>query len=101
MVGKLTTLRVEEPSEPEVGAILIADAQNNDIAEFFHCEHATVPQSYEAALSLARMSAAAPALLKAAQRALAVLKAQGESVRPGAVTGALDAAIRAATGEHE
>lgn len=43
------------------------------------------------------LNAHAP-LLKAAKRALAVFKAQGESVRPDAVTGALDAAIRAAEG---
>lgn len=41
----------------------------------------------------ARLISAAPDLLKAAKRALAVLKAQGESVRPGNVLGALAEAI--------
>jgi hypothetical protein len=36
-------------------AILVADEGNNDIAEFFHNEHATVGQSYETALMLARL----------------------------------------------
>jgi len=47
----------------------------------------------------ARLVASAPDLLKAAQRALNVLKATGESVRPGNALGALDVAIRKATGE--
>lgn len=41
----------------------------------------------------ARLISAAPELLLAAERALAVLKATGESVRPGNVLGALSAAI--------
>jgi hypothetical protein len=41
----------------------------------------------------ARLIAAAPDLLAAAKRALNVLKAQGESVRPGNALGALSAAI--------
>jgi len=41
----------------------------------------------------AHLYAAAPDLLRAAKRALGVLKAQGESVRPGNALGALDAAI--------
>ena len=39
------------------------------------------------------MANAASDLLKAAKRAFAVLRAQGESVRPGNVLGALEAAI--------
>ena len=39
-----------------------------------------------------------PELIQAAKRALRVLKGQGESVRPGNVLGALEAAIKAAEG---
>lgn len=46
----------------------------------------------------ARLIAAAPDLLKAAKRALRVLKAQGEAVLPGNALGALDAAIEKAEG---
>lgn len=46
----------------------------------------------------ARLIAAAPDLLAAARRALNVLKATGESVRPGNALGVLDAAIQKATG---
>jgi hypothetical protein len=35
-------------------AILVGDEHHNDIAEFYHNEHATVGQSYETALELAR-----------------------------------------------
>lgn len=35
-------------------AILICDEDHNDIAEFYHSDHATVSQSYETALMLAR-----------------------------------------------
>jgi hypothetical protein len=35
-------------------AILVGDEDDNDIAEFFHSDHATVGQSYETALMLAR-----------------------------------------------
>ena len=47
-----------------------------------------------------RVAAAAPELLAAAKRALNIFKAQGESVRAGAVTGALADAIAKATGEQ-
>lgn len=46
----------------------------------------------------AHLIAAAPELLAAARRALAVLKATGESVRSGNALGALDAAIAKAEG---
>jgi hypothetical protein len=36
-------------------AILVCDEDSNDIAEFYHSDHATVDQSYEAALTLARL----------------------------------------------
>ena len=58
-----TGLQIIQPSEPHVGAILLADAGSNDVAEFFHAEHATVPQSYADALKLATIAAAAPDLL--------------------------------------
>jgi hypothetical protein len=35
-------------------AILIGDEDDNDIAEFYHSDHATVGQSYETAFALAR-----------------------------------------------
>lgn len=47
----------------------------------------------------ALLLAAAPELLAAAKRALAVLKATGESVRPGNALGALEAAIAKATAQ--
>ena len=51
------------------------------------------------ALFNATLIAASTDLLSAAKRALAVLKAQGESVRPGNALGALEAAIKKATGQ--
>lgn len=48
-------LFISEPSERHAGAILVHDEDRNDIAEFFHNEHATVGQSYETALMLARL----------------------------------------------
>lgn len=35
-------------------AILVCDEDHNDIAEFYHSDHATVSQSYETALTLAK-----------------------------------------------
>lgn len=46
----------------------------------------------------ARLFAASPDLLKAAKRALAVLRAQGEAALPKNALGALDAAIAKAEG---
>lgn len=46
------TLRIV--SDDRDHAILIGDEDDNDIAEFFHSDHATVGQSYETALMLAR-----------------------------------------------
>jgi hypothetical protein len=46
----------------------------------------------------ARLIASAPDLLAAAKRALNVLKAQGESIQPKNVLGALDSAIAKAEG---
>lgn len=48
-------LFINEPSERHLGPILIHDENCNDIAEFFHKEHATVEQSYEEALFLAQL----------------------------------------------
>lgn len=48
-------LTVNEPTERADDAIYIHDEDNNDIATFFHSEHATVGQSYETALRLARL----------------------------------------------
>lgn len=47
-------LYVSEPSERHAGPILVHDEDHNDIAEFYHNEHATVGQSYETALALAQ-----------------------------------------------
>lgn len=47
-------LSILEPSPRESGAILVCDEDHNDIAEFYHNEHATVGQSYETALRLAQ-----------------------------------------------
>lgn len=49
----MATLRIIEPSTRSAGPILIVDEDNNDIAEFYHREHATVGNSYEAALGYA------------------------------------------------
>jgi hypothetical protein len=59
------TLSLIEPSEPAAGAILVTDQDNNDIAEFYHSEHATVGQSYDEALTLAALAAAAPSMAAA------------------------------------
>lgn len=47
-------LYISEPHERHAGPILVCDEAHNDIAEFFHNEHATVGQSYETALTLAK-----------------------------------------------
>lgn len=48
------TLYVIEPTTRAAGAIVVCESgQNNNIAEFFHNEHATVDQTYEQALALA------------------------------------------------
>ena len=59
------TLSIVEPSEPAAGAILVTDQDSNDIAEFYHSEHATVGQSYDEALTLAALAAAAPSMAAA------------------------------------
>jgi hypothetical protein len=46
---------ISEPENRCDGPIMIYDADHNDIAEFYHNEHATVSQSYETALFLAEM----------------------------------------------
>lgn len=47
-------LYISEPEPRESGAILVCDEHHNDIAEFYHSDHATVGQSYETALALAK-----------------------------------------------
>lgn len=47
-------LYISEPHERHAGPILVCDEEHNDIAEFFHNEHATVAQGYETALGLAQ-----------------------------------------------
>jgi hypothetical protein len=53
-------LYISEPEPRSSGPILVCDADHNDVAEFFHNEHATVGQSYEVALSLAQRLADGP-----------------------------------------
>ena len=47
-------MKLEIASDDRNHAILVCDEDMNDIAEFYHNEHATVGQSYETALSLAQ-----------------------------------------------
>ena len=47
-------LYLSEPELRESGPILVHDEDHNDIAEFYHNEHATVGQSYRTALLLAK-----------------------------------------------
>jgi hypothetical protein len=75
---------------------------DSDIPDICRCDPEAMDQehlgrSYFEAAANARLIAAAPELLAAAQRALRVLKTQGESVRPSNVLGALEAAIQKAT----
>jgi hypothetical protein len=46
--------KILEPHSRGDGPILVCDQDHNDVAEFFHNERHTVPQSYEAALALAK-----------------------------------------------
>jgi hypothetical protein len=46
-------LYIIEPTTRADGAIVVCDAEHNDVAEFFHNEHATVSQTYDKALELA------------------------------------------------
>ncbi len=47
-------MKLHITSDDRDHAILVADEDSNDIAEFYHNEHATVEQSYETALMLAK-----------------------------------------------
>jgi hypothetical protein len=47
-------MKLEIVSDDRDHAILVCDEDHNDIAEFYHSDHATVSQSYETALMLAR-----------------------------------------------
>jgi hypothetical protein len=63
-------LRIVEPSTRDAGPILVTDEAHNDIAEFFHSEHATVPQSYETALQMAKVLVSLPYMAQAYLAAL-------------------------------
>jgi hypothetical protein len=58
-------MKLEIISADRDHAILVCDEQHNDIAEFFHSDHATVSQSYETALALAKALVASAALIPA------------------------------------
>jgi hypothetical protein len=47
-------MKLEIASSDRDHAILVCDEDRNDIAEFFHSDNATVGQSYETAMMLAR-----------------------------------------------
>lgn len=47
-------MKLHIQSDDRNSAILVCDENFNDIAEFYHNEHATVSQSYETALKLAQ-----------------------------------------------
>lgn len=49
-------------SDDREHAILVCDEDLNDIAEFFHSDHATVDTPYETALMLARLLVEASSL---------------------------------------
>jgi hypothetical protein len=55
-------MKLSIASDDRDHAILVCDEDHNDIAEFFHSDHATVGQSYETALMLARLLVEASAL---------------------------------------
>ncbi len=46
---------ISEPEDRCDGPIMITDDEHNDVAEFNHCEYATVTTTYEEALFLAEM----------------------------------------------
>ena len=48
-------MKLKIMSDDRDHAILVCDENNNDIAEFYHSDHATVDQSYETALRLANI----------------------------------------------
>lgn len=47
-------MKLEIISSDRDHAILVCDEHHNDIAEFYHSDHATVSQSYETAMMLAK-----------------------------------------------
>lgn len=47
-------LYIIEPTTRAAGGIVVCDAEHNDVAEFFHNEHATVSQTYETAMAHAQ-----------------------------------------------
>lgn len=48
------SMKLRIVSDDRDHAILVGDEDNNDISEFYHSDHATVSQSYETALALAK-----------------------------------------------
>ena len=48
-------MKLKIMSDDREHAILVCDEYYNDVAEFYHSDHATVEQSYEAALMLAQL----------------------------------------------
>lgn len=56
-------MKLEIASDDREHAILVCDEDRNDIAEFYHSDHATVGQSYETALMLANALVAAASSL--------------------------------------
>lgn len=55
-------MKLEIICDSRDSAILVCDEDRNDIAEFYHSDHATVGQSYETALMLARLLVTASAM---------------------------------------
>ncbi len=84
-------------------SFLVWPAHQTSITALMDMAAITSPWAYgeddEIGEANARLIAAAPELLAAARRALNVLKATGESVRPGNALGALDAAIAKASAQ--
>lgn len=72
-------LKIYEPSDRHTGPILVGDEDHNDIAEFFHNEHATVGQSYETALALAQILVINEDILTACKKAAEWLSGWGSA----------------------
>lgn len=63
-------MKLSIASDSRDHAILVCDEAHNDIAEFYHNEHATVAQSYDVALKLAQTLVVHAELIKRIQDAL-------------------------------
>lgn len=79
------------------GCFQILDRENEQQANVL-CTRQPWPEKQAEMIANARLIAAAPELLAAAKRALNVLLAMGETPNPKNALGALDAAIKKATG---